>query len=126
MKIFLSILEWVSFAFVLVTSTMGIQNGFDNISSSQTAGQWACTILQFIYGAAGTIAAIGFPTKQKWAYGLSWIWAISFTVAGGIAPMAWADTSILASLFGGALCAVITGLIVYLWRRRFAVGAKKA
>ena len=99
---------------------LGLSGGMANLADSHSLGQKAQTVTQFGYGLLAALGAVTTFWGRRWNRLVLRTWAVTITLAGGLASVVWGATSLLIGALSGAaslLCAL--GII---WMLR--VGAR--
>jgi hypothetical protein len=105
---------WVGIVLLIAVSLLGLQSAVGQLSDAATMGQWTCTWTQWVYAVAGIVAAAGVLTRRSWPRQVLWIWAISVTITGGLAPVVWGGSPPMVGLTAGLASAAIAGVVMLL------------
>lgn len=108
----LALLLWLLFAW------QGISGGIAQLSSADTALQWAQTYSQLGYGVLSLlVVATAFRARAFSRYS-QMAWAVAVVLAAGLAPVAWGGTGWGTGAVAAALGVGIAAIL--LWALRFA------
>lgn len=115
-----SVAFWIAVTVLVGLSLLGLYSAIQELDSAETLGQQAATTTQFGYALAGLLSAGGLVGRRSWARSLLWLWAGLITLTGGLAPVVWGGSGMMASVAAGMATAVIAILVVWLATRRRA------
>jgi hypothetical protein len=77
---------WIIVLFVVITSSSGLWNGFQDWPHSNGLGEQMVTIAVICYGFSGAILLLGMLLKRKWVMIPLIVWSIAITFAAIAAP----------------------------------------
>jgi amino acid transporter len=114
------VLTGIAVALLLFLGYTGIAGGMDQFDKSThdqyTIGQIVQTVFQLIFGVL-SFAVIGtWFWKRSSSRPVIIAWIVSLTVAGGLASVAWGQTSIWIGIISGAASALVAWAIAALLR----------
>jgi hypothetical protein len=122
MKTLLRVLRWLLILAVLgFTAYNGILEGTIAIRTGVTLGQRIATATQLAYGALAVLALLSLPFMRRWAYPLLKWWALMVVITLILAPAVWAAASLGTNLIVAAIGLILTGLVLWSWRRENTV-----
>lgn len=98
----------------------GLSGGVHQLPQSQTPGQIAQTITQFVFGLFAFLSVVTTFWATRWNRLMLACWTVSVTLAAGLASVVWGRTSLLIGLLSGA-AALLIGIGIALLLR---VGAR--
>lgn len=102
----------------------GIVEGLQQLPQSENAGQQAQSVAQLAYGLLSAASIITTVRARRWAPPVLSAWAVSVTVAAGLAPVVWGDSGWPAGVSaGGATLLVALGIA---WLLRHGMGPPAA
>ena len=94
----------------------GLSGGITQLSQAQTLGQQAQTLSQIAYGLFALLCGITTFWGRRWSGPLEVCWAVSITVAAGLAAIVWGGTSVAIGVLSGGAALLIALVIVWLRR----------
>ena len=68
---------------------------------------------QVVYAVTALLALIGLWRRQRWTLAATFAWALSTSITGAIASIAWTEPNIGIALLAGLMGAIITGWVVW-------------
>ena len=111
------ILRYVAATLSLAFAFLGINGWWNQLSQCDTAGRLIQTFAQLGYGAVGLLVGGLLIAKRLVPKILEWSWIGTMTIAGGMAPIVWADSGILSGVAGAIAAMVIALGTIWLTRR---------
>ena len=99
---------------------LGLSGGVHQLPRSHTIGQGLQSAAQVAYGLLSLFAMITTFWQRRWPLAMQAGWALSLTLAGGLAPVVWGGTGMTAGLLSAAASLLLAGGVTWLWR----VGAR--
>lgn len=112
------VLAGIAVALLLALAYTGIAGGIDQFDQSShghyTIGQIVQTVVQLLYG----VLSVACIAVRFWAPG--WIrpvvitWAVSLSLAGGLAPVVWGHSAIWIGILAGVASLLVAWAIVAL------------
>jgi hypothetical protein len=109
--------RYVAMLLFLWLGAQGLWSGFWQLDDAGTLGQQTQTALQFAFNALGLAAGVFLLLKRPVPLAIEWCWTIALALAGGIAAVAWGETSIPIGVAAGLSTALVAFTIVWLGRR---------
>ena len=109
--------RYVAAALSLAFAFLGINGWWNQLSQCDTVGRQIQTMAQFGYGVLGLSVGGLLIVKRLVPRTLEWLWIGTMTIAGGMAPIVWADSGILSGIAGGIAPMAIALGTVWLSRR---------
>jgi hypothetical protein len=94
----------------------GLRGGVDQLPQSTTPGQTIQTVTQFAYGLFALLSLLTTFWARRWNPHMLVGWTISVTLAGGLAPVVWGDSSLPIGLVAGVACLLVAWGIAWLLR----------
>ena len=112
------VLKLLAIVLLLAVAWLGIRGGIHDWPESQSTGQKVQSVFQLLYGVL-SLLVIG-STLRVGAFGrvLGWAWVITFTIAGGLAPPVWGNSTWPAGLAAGLATFGVGLLVLWLSGRR--------
>jgi hypothetical protein len=113
---------WLPFALTLLAGfgVLGTWNGLTQFDQTSTGLQFLATITETGYGITGLAAIPALLTGWRGLRTILYLWLVSLSLTGGLAPVAWGEQGIGAGIASLILAAVV-GLTVMWVVRRAAV-----
>lgn len=112
------VLRIVAILLLLAMAWLGIRGGIHDWPQSQSAGQKVQTVFQLLYGLLSLLLIVSTLRVAPFRRFVGWAWVITFTIAGGLAPPVWGDSTWLAGLAAGLVAFGVGLLVLWLSRRR--------
>ena len=94
----------------------GITGGINQLPQSQTPGQVAQTITQFVYGFFALCSLVTTFWGTRWNTLMLAGWTLSVTLAAALASIVWGGTSLLIGLLAGGGALLVAVAIAWLLR----------
>lgn len=116
MRLLAFLLDALLVLLLLASAYFGCKEGVALVREAHTAGQWAATGTEILYGVAAVAGIVAWASRQRWRGWLLLVWALALTATGALAPVAWARSSLATGLASGAGVAAVLALL--LWGRR--------
>lgn len=91
----------------------GFREGPNLLGDAVNGRQRIVAYGQLVYAVTALLALIGLWRRQRWTLGVTFVWALSTTVVGAVASIAWTEPNIGVALLAGLMSAVITGWVVW-------------
>jgi hypothetical protein len=110
-------MSWVGIVLLVVLSGLGLQSALE-LDPALTIGQQVATVTQFGYALAGVVGAAALVGRRTWGLAFVWLWAGLITLTGGLAPIVWAGSTLVAGLVAGVACGAMAAVVVSLTTRR--------
>ncbi len=101
----------------LYLGAQGLWSACVQFDDAVTLGQRVQTAMQFGFSALGLAAGAFLVLERPVPVAIEWAWTITLALAGGIAAVAWGETSIPVGIVGGVSTALVALAIVWLGRR---------
>jgi len=111
-----SILSVFARLFVLLTGGLGIWNGVRELDQAAELLQRVATATELTYGVLGILGGIALHERRRWARPVVAGWGVALASTGALAPVAWGEGGLGASLATGGVTALLAGLVVRLTR----------
>lgn len=109
--------RFVAVVMYLALGAQGVWGAVQQLGDSDTLGRQSQTAFQIAFGLCGLAAGIFLIAKRGVPAALEWAWVITLALAGGIAAVAWGETSLPIGIVAGASTALVALLIVWIGRR---------
>lgn len=107
------VLQIVAILLLLAAAWLGVGGGIHDWPQSQSTAQKVQSVFQLLYGVLSLLVIGSTLRVDPFGRVVGWAWVITFTIAGGLAPPVWGNSTWLAGL-AAALAAFGVGLLV-LW-----------
>ena len=111
------ILHYIAVTLSLAFGFLGINAWWNQLNQCDTIGQQIQTIAQLGYGVLGLLVGGLLIAKRLVPRILEWLWIGTMTIAGGMAPIVWADSGILSGVAGAIVAIAIALGTVWITRR---------
>ena len=112
------VLRIVGVLLLLAAAWLGIGGGIHDWPQSQSTAQKVQSVFQLLYGVLSLLVIGSTLRVGPFDRVVGWAWLITFTVAGGLAPPVWGDSTWLAGLAAGLVSLGVGLLVLWLSRRR--------
>jgi hypothetical protein len=109
--------RYIAMLSFLALGAQGLWSGYEQMGDAETLGQQTQTAMQFAFSALGIAAGLFLMVRRAVPPVIEWSWTITLALAGGIAAVAWGETSIPIGVLGGVSTALVAWAIVWLGRR---------
>ncbi len=101
-------------AFLLFGSSLvALATGLSDMMLAATIGQSVAASADLVLGLAGIVATGGLLFRRGWARVPLGVWALSATVAAGVATVAWGGGTVGQGALSASGALVFTGLIAW-------------
>jgi hypothetical protein len=105
------VLTGVAVVLLLALAYTGIAGGIDQFGQPShdqyTPGQVVQTVLQLVFGALSlAVIAVWFGARQ-WSRPVIIAWVVSLSLAGGLAPVVWGQSSVTIGIVAGMGSALV-------------------
>lgn len=101
---------------LLALAWTGLSGGWSQLAESHTRGQQIQTACQLAYGLFATLSVVTTFIARRWSRLCQAGWVVSITLAGGLASVAWGDTSVAVGLLAGGASLLVSLAIIWLLR----------
>ena len=91
----------------------GIREGPSLLGDATNTRQQVVAVGQILYALTALLALIGLWRRQPWTLAVTSLWAVSTTIVGAVASIAWTDVNIGTALLAGLMSAIIVGWVVW-------------
>lgn len=91
----------VSGAALLALAWTGLSGGIRQIPESRGTGEIVQSLSQIVYGLSAALAVVTTGVARRWRPWMLTGFAVGATLAGGLAPVVWGDSSIGTGVIGG-------------------------
>lgn len=112
----------LALALLVALTWIGLAGGLKQLPQAETAGQLVQTIAQLGYGALSPASIVAAVQAHRWAPRLHAAWAVSVTVAGGLAPVVWGESGWATG--AGSACAALAVALLVTWSLRSATAMR--
>ncbi len=106
----------IALLLLLALAWLGLSGGARQAPLSHTAGQAMQSAAQVAYGLLSLMAVGTTFWHRRWMRPVLAGWALALTVAGGLAPVVWGDSSAAVGLLSAVASLAVAGGIILLWR----------
>jgi hypothetical protein len=110
---------WLVFSLILLGG-LGIQgtwSGINDWPEAVTRLQFMSSAMQVTYGVLSLIAIPGLLISWRGLKAVLHLWLAAITITGGLAPVAWGESSVWTGIAAAALTLVIGLVIIWIVRR---------
>ena len=111
---------WMIVCLVLITTVVGLYNGFGDWPDSKNLGERMVTIAVFGYGFAGAILFFAILRKRKWVMIPLTVWSIAVFFAATVAPFVYSDEAKWIATIASGICIIVLLTFVTLRVRKEA------
>ena len=91
----------------------GFREGPNLLGDAVNGRQKVVAIGQIVYAVSALLALIGLWRRQRWTLAMASLWALSTSVVGAVASIAWTEPNIGIALLAGLISAIVTGWVVW-------------
>lgn len=91
----------------------GFREGPNLLGDAVNGRQRIVAYGQLMYAVTALLALIGLWRRQRWTLAATFLWALSTSITGAVASIAWTEPNIGIALLAGLMGAVITGWVVW-------------
>lgn len=113
---------WIAVVLLVALAYTGIAGGIDQFDQSShdhyTIGQIVQTVLQLVYGVLSVACIAVRFGAARWIRPILIAWAVSLSLAGGLAPVVWGQSGIGIGILTGVTTLLIAWAIAALLRGR--------
>jgi len=117
MKIVVVVLDVVLLLLLLASAFFGLTGGLPLLREARTAGQWAATGTEIVYGVTAVGVLVAWATRRPWLTRAWLVWAAGLTATSTLAPVVWGHAAPITGALSGAAAAAILGLLLWGWHR---------
>ena len=101
----------IAVAILLALAYTGIAGGIDQFDQSShahyTIGQIVQTVLQLAYGVLSVACIVARFWVRRWSRPVLIAWAVSLSLAGGLAPVVWGHSGLAIGILAGVATLLI-------------------
>ena len=91
----------------------GFREGPNLMGDAVNGRQQVVAVGQLVYAVTALLALVGLWRRQRWTLAATFSWALSTSITGAVASIAWTEPNIGVALLAGLMSAVITGWVVW-------------
>ena len=111
--------RWVVLAIVvLLLSTVGIWNGWDEWPDADSTGQTFASITEIGYGVLGMIGAFAVHLRWTGTRTVLWIWALCLGTTAGLAPVVWGGSPAWVGVLSGVSAGLLGVAVIWMSKRQ--------
>ena len=101
---------------LLALAWSGVGGGLHQLGQTTTAGQRIQTYLQLGYGILSFLSVGTVLFGRRWNRLALWCWAVSISLAAGLASVVWGETSLVTGFAAGTAALLVAGAIAWMIR----------
>ena len=100
-----------------ITGLISCLNDFGDVNSS---GQRIMNTAQFVYAILSLFLAADLLVRWQYFRPILFVWLVSFTIAAGMSPIVWGNTSLIEGLVAGVSAAAVGAVVAWIALKTFS------
>ena len=108
----------VALILAVLMLVFSVYNGFREApgllsGEAENVRQQIVGVGQLAYAVTALLALIGLWRRRRWTLAATFAWALSTSLTGAVASIAWTEPNIGIALLAGLISAIVTGWVVW-------------